>query len=30
MTLYIMVIVSALVITLVALIPTILDKDSEF
>jgi hypothetical protein len=30
MTLYIIVIASALVVTLVALIPTILDKDSEF
>jgi|688.fasta_scaffold48512_20 hypothetical protein len=30
MTLYIIVIASAIVVTLVALIPTILDKDSEF
>ena len=30
MTLYIMVIVSAIVVTLLALIPTILEKDSEF
>jgi hypothetical protein len=30
MTLYIIVITSALVVTLVALIPTILDKDSEY
>jgi hypothetical protein len=30
MTLYIIVIASALVVTLLALIPTILDKDSEF
>jgi hypothetical protein len=30
MTLYIIVIASALVVTLVALIPTILEKDSEF
>jgi hypothetical protein len=30
MTLYIIVIASALVVTLVALIPTILDKDSEY
>jgi hypothetical protein len=30
MTLYIIVIASAIVVTLVALIPTILEKDSEF
>jgi hypothetical protein len=30
MSLYIIVIASALVVTLVALIPTILDKDSEY